>query len=105
MDAASHQPIKKAVVSILYTGIPRGGGDGGRTQNQDQQAATTDASGKNSAFDNLPAGQYQVIVMHQNYPQARMGGVHKSVQGLRRRQCLLTSLRGVVSRCDGERGT
>ena len=79
VDAASHQPVKKAAVSIMYTGVPRDGGDGGPTQNQDQHAATTDASGK-FAFDNLPAGTYQVIVMHQNYPQARMGGVHKSVQ-------------------------
>lgn len=79
VDAVSHQPVKKAVVSILYTGIPRAGGDGGRTQNQDQPAATTDASGK-FAFDNLPTGPYQVIAMHQNYPQARMGGVRKSVQ-------------------------
>jgi protocatechuate 3,4-dioxygenase beta subunit len=74
LDSVSHQPIKKAMVSINFNGVTRGDG-----LNQAPQTATTDQSGK-FAFNSLPAGHYQITVMHQNYPQTRSGPVRKSVQ-------------------------
>ncbi len=74
LDAASRQPVKKAVISISFTGMTRV-----QTQSEGPQTVTTDVSGK-FVFDNLSAGQYQLTVTHQNYPQARMGGVRKAVQ-------------------------
>jgi hypothetical protein len=66
-DAASHQPVKKASVSIQPG------------TNQTTPLAFTDASGA-FLFDNLPAGQYQLTIEHRNYPQTRMGGVRRTVQ-------------------------
>ena len=76
VDSASHQPVKKATVTLstAETDVAHG-----PTQGDRAQTATTDSSGA-FAFDGLAAGQYQLTVMHQNYPQARMGGVHKTVQ-------------------------
>src|ERR1700677_3289166 len=74
VDSASHQPVKKATVTISETGVVHG-----PTQQERAQTVTTDSSGA-FAFDSLATGQYQLTVMHQNYPQARMGGVHKTVQ-------------------------
>ena len=86
LDAVSHQPVKKATVLINFTGGARG-----QAQPQSRQAPvapntppitpriTTDTTGT-FAFDNLPVGLYQLVVIHQNYPQARMGGARKSVQ-------------------------
>jgi hypothetical protein len=73
VDSASHQPVKTAMVSINFYGMLRNPG-----QYDGPQTATTDATGT-FAFDGLPAGQYQLTVMHQNYPGARMGGVQKTV--------------------------
>jgi hypothetical protein len=75
LDAASHQPVKKAVVSMNFTGTVSTG-----TQYQDPPPVTTDVIGT-FAFHNLPTGQYQLTVMHQNYPQSRMGGPRKTIQG------------------------
>jgi Carboxypeptidase regulatory-like domain len=74
LDAISHQPVKKAAVSVNSMGSTPG-----QTQVQNRQAAITDASGT-FAFNGLPAGRYQLTVMHQSYPQARMGGARKNVQ-------------------------
>src|SRR6476620_6703694 len=89
LDAVSHQPVKKATVLINFTGGARG-----QAQPQSRQAPvapntppnttpitpriTTDTTGT-FAFDNLSVGLYQLVVIHQNYPQARMGGTRKSV--------------------------
>lgn len=73
LDSVTHQPVKKASVSLDFTGITRGA-----DQNRGTQSATTDFSGGFS-FSNLAAGDYRVRVMHQNYPQDR-GGVQKSVR-------------------------
>jgi len=74
LDAISHQPVKKAAVSVNFMGSTPG-----QTQVQNRQGVVTDASGA-FAFNGLPAGRYQLTVMHQSYPQARMGGVRKNVQ-------------------------
>jgi uncharacterized protein (DUF2141 family) len=63
LDAISHQPVKKAAVSVNFMGSTRG-----QTQVQNGQAAITDASGT-FAFNGLPAGRYQLTVMHQSYPR------------------------------------
>ncbi len=73
LDAATHQPIKKATVSLNFVGMTRGA-----NQNNGPQTAITDFNGGFS-FSALPAGDYRVIVTHQNYPQDR-GGVQKSVR-------------------------
>jgi protocatechuate 3,4-dioxygenase beta subunit len=67
LDSISRQPVKKAVVSVQFIQ------DGG------PQTVTTDSSGA-FAFSGLAAGQYELAVMHQNYPQGRFGGVHKTIQ-------------------------
>ncbi len=73
LDAATHQPIKKATVSLNFVGMTRGA-----NQNNAPQTTTTDFNGGFS-FSALPAGDYRLIVTHQNYPQDR-GGVHKSIR-------------------------
>jgi hypothetical protein len=85
VDAASHQPVKNATVSLNFGFMrPRGGTGGiitaeGAPQTEGPETVTTDLSGR-FVFDNLPAGQYSISITHQNYPQGRMGGVHKTVQ-------------------------
>jgi hypothetical protein len=74
IDAASHHPVKKATVSINSFGPHPV-----EAPNQTPQTVTTDLSGA-FAFSNLGAGQYQLTVEHQNYPQTRMGNVRKTVQ-------------------------
>jgi len=74
LDAASHQPVKKATVSIIFMGAVSA-----QTQYQAPQPALTDVSGT-FAFGDLPLGQYQLNVEHQSYPQTRMGGSRKTVQ-------------------------
>jgi protocatechuate 3,4-dioxygenase beta subunit len=76
VESASHQPVKKASVSIIFLGDATGNGP---SQKEGPHNLITDASGA-FAFNDLSPGQYQLIVTHQNYPQARMGGVHKTVQ-------------------------
>jgi protocatechuate 3,4-dioxygenase beta subunit len=78
VDSASHQPVKKASVSIIFLGDAAGIASG-PSQKEGPHNLITDASGA-FAFSDLSPGQYQLIVTHQNYPQARMGGVHKIVQ-------------------------
>ncbi len=70
-DAVTHIPIKKAMVSINpLSSTP---------QRQPPAATMTDASGA-FTIPNLQAGQYRLVVQHQNYPQARFGGVAKNVE-------------------------
>ena len=73
LDALSHQPLKKAAVSINFMGVPH------PNQNAGPQKTTTDANGS-FTFNSLYAGQYQVMVMHQNYPQPHNGAARKTVQ-------------------------
>jgi hypothetical protein len=75
LDSASHQPVKKAIVSLTFMGTTASGA----TPYQDPPPLTTDVSGT-FAFHNLPSGPYRLIVMHQDYPEARLGGVPKTVQ-------------------------
>jgi hypothetical protein len=74
IDSVSRQPVKKAKVSLMFTGAARG-----EAQAKGPQTVTTDLSGSFS-FQGLSAGEYQLNVTHQNYPQSRMGGVHKTVE-------------------------
>jgi hypothetical protein len=74
IDAASHQPVKKATIFINFLGPQPAD-----THNQARSTVTTDASGA-FAFSNLAAGQYEVIVQHQNYPQTGMRGPRKTLQ-------------------------
>ncbi len=77
-DSVTRMPLKKATVSInamFVSGI--GAANAGR--NQGPQGTVTDATGT-FAITDLPAGQYRVMIQHQNYPQARFGGVVKSVE-------------------------
>jgi hypothetical protein len=74
IDAASHQPVKKATIFVNFLGP-----QAPDAHNQAPSTATTDASGA-FAFSNLATGRYEVIVQHQNYPQAGMRGARKTVQ-------------------------
>lgn len=76
LDAASRQPVKKAAIMLNALGA---GISNGHAPNAGPQNTITDFSGK-FTFENLAAGQYQVTVMHQSYPQARMGEARRTVQ-------------------------
>ncbi len=76
VDSVTQQPVRKAVVRL--------NGSGSSPRNADEIAAAaphmvvTDATGTFQMND-LPAGQYQLTVQQDNYPQARLGGVQKTV--------------------------
>ena len=75
VDAATHQPVRKANVSILDTDPSQG-----RPQNPGRiKTVVTDASGA-FTFDDLQAGQYELTVTDRDYPETRMGGSHKGVE-------------------------
>ena len=71
-DAITHIPVKKTMVTIN----PNGNFSG---RNAGTQSATTDAGGA-FTITNLQAGPYRMMFQHQNYPQARFGGVFKTVE-------------------------
>jgi protocatechuate 3,4-dioxygenase beta subunit len=71
-DAVTHVPVKKTAV----TAYPNGNFNG---RNAGPQATTTDAGGA-FTIANMPAGKYRLMFQHQNYPQARFGGVIKTVE-------------------------
>ena len=71
LDAVTHQPVKKATVSIEFMGATPG-------QTMVPRAVITDAGGT-FEFHGLPAGRYQLTVMHQSYPQERFGRVRVQV--------------------------
>jgi hypothetical protein len=77
LDAASHQPVRKATVFINFMGDLKSMVTA-QTQRAEPQTAITDSSGK-FTFNNLSAGQYQLTVTHPSYPQGRMG-VRKTVE-------------------------
>ena len=77
LDAASHQPVRKASVFINVVGGFQSMVTA-QTQNAETQTAITDSSGT-FTFNSLFAGQYQLTVTHPSYPQGRMG-VRKSVE-------------------------
>ena len=70
-DAVTRLPVKKTMVSAQPLGDMAG-----RTRTP--AAATTDASGA-FALTDLQAGKYRLMFQHQNYPQARFGGVVKTI--------------------------
>ncbi len=70
-DALTHMPVKKTMVTITPNGP--------FTKPVGQQSTTTDASGS-FTLSNLQAGKYRLIFQQQNYPQARFGGVAKTVE-------------------------
>lgn len=72
-DAVTHLPLKKAMITLNPTQFM-----GAQPSNFGPQSATTDVSGTFS-IDNLVPGKYQLMIQHQNYPQARNGGIRKSV--------------------------
>lgn len=74
LDAVSHQPVRKATVSLLLRG-----GMGARTQNVGPQSTITDITGAFS-MNNLVPAQYMLTVQHQNYPQAQNGPARKSIE-------------------------
>jgi protocatechuate 3,4-dioxygenase beta subunit len=84
LDAITHQPVRKATVDIELIGNA-----GGQTRVQDRQGAVmlsgttqgavTDTSGT-FEFHGLPAGRYQIRVMHQSYLRLGFDGVRKNVE-------------------------
>jgi hypothetical protein len=70
-DALTHMPVKKAMVTINPNGP--------FTKPVGTQSTTTDASGA-FTLSNLQAGKYRMMFQQQNYPQARFGGVAKTVE-------------------------
>jgi len=74
-DAVSHQPVKKATVTLNFAG----GMVGVRGQDARPPSAITDLTGSFS-MNNLTPGRYQVMVQHQNYPPAQYGPVQKSIE-------------------------
>ena len=77
LDAASHQPVRKATAFINFMGGFQRMVTS-QAQNAGSQTAITDSSGK-FTFDSLSPGEYQLTVTHPSYPQGRMG-VRKSVE-------------------------
>jgi hypothetical protein len=71
-DAITKLPIKKTIVSVNPMGNPNG-------RNQGSSAATTDAAGA-FILSNLQPGKYRMTFQNQTYPQARFGGVVKTVE-------------------------
>jgi hypothetical protein len=70
-DAVTHMPVKKTLVSanpMGFNGRPQGGA-----------SAMTDAGGA-FTLTNLQAGKYRLMFQQQNYPQARFGGVVKTIE-------------------------
>ncbi len=65
-------PLKKATAVLNPMGIVNS------SKPQGPQSTTTDASGT-FHFSNLQPGSYRVMIQHQNYPQARFGGVSKTI--------------------------
>jgi hypothetical protein len=61
IDAATHQPVKKATINVNSLTAQRGAG-------LPNQAASTDATGAFS-LDALPEGRYILMATHPNYPQ------------------------------------
>jgi hypothetical protein len=70
-DAVTHLPVKKTMVSASPA-------QGVRNGTQGTQASVTDASGA-FTITNLQAGHYRLQFQQQSYPQARNGGVAKTV--------------------------
>ena len=70
-DAVTHIPVRKTMVTINPNGnFPKPAGP---------QSTMTDASGA-FTLSNLQAGRYTMRFQHQNYPQARFGGVSKNIE-------------------------
>jgi hypothetical protein len=70
-DAVTHLPVKKTTVTVMAMG--------GAGRIQEAHATTTDSSGTFS-IGNLQAGKHRLMFVQQNYPQARFGGVSKTVE-------------------------
>lgn len=70
-DALTHMPVKKTMVTINP--------NGNFTKPVGSQSTTTDASGA-FTLSNLQAGHYRLMFQQQSYPQARFGGVTKTVE-------------------------
>jgi hypothetical protein len=70
-DAVTHVPVKKVMVSANPMNV--------QGQNQGPQSVLTDASGA-FTLSGLAAGKYRVNFQHQSYPQARFGGLSKTVE-------------------------
>jgi uncharacterized protein (DUF2141 family) len=76
-DSVTRMPVKKATVSInAMFAMPVNSANAAKVQQP--QATVTDASGTFTVAS-LPPGRYRVAIQHQNYPQARFGGVSKNV--------------------------
>jgi carboxypeptidase family protein len=78
LDALTHQPVRKATIDIELIGNA-GGQTRVQQQQPQQQGAVTDTSGT-FEFHGLPAGRYQIRVMHQSYPRLGFDGVRKNVE-------------------------
>jgi hypothetical protein len=74
-DSVTRMPIRKASVSINPMMVPMNS----TGKPQMPKLTSTDASGTFTITD-LPAGQYRLIIQHQNYPQARFGGITKNIE-------------------------
>ena len=67
VDSVSHQPVKKAMVSLNHIGP-----QGFQAQSQGPAMMITDATGS-FAFESVATGQAQILVQHANYPPSRSG--------------------------------
>ncbi|HTW65773.1 MAG TPA: carboxypeptidase-like regulatory domain-containing protein [Bryobacteraceae bacterium] len=79
IDSVSRQPVKKATVSIAFTGFGLAGPAQSEPSSRTPHIVITDASGVFS-FSGLSAGEYMITVTDDKYPSARMGRVNKTVQ-------------------------
>ncbi len=84
-DSVTHMPVKKATVMVMFSGFARGAMPVSASQfnslrnAMQQQSTSTDATGTFNIASLMP-GSYRVTVQHQGYPQARYGGVVKTVE-------------------------
>jgi hypothetical protein len=81
VDAVTKQPVRKATVTLHTTSLGSQLQIGSMVRlnaGAHPPTMTTDASGA-FEFDALQAGQYQLSVQHQNYPNVQFGSMVKSV--------------------------
>lgn len=79
VDAVTHQPVRKAAVSLRPIGRGLVNRASVGAPNAGNSSTTTDASGS-FAFGNLAGGKYQISVTHQNYPESLLRGTRKTVE-------------------------
>lgn len=79
VDAVTHQPVKKAAVSLQPIGRGPVNRASAGAPNAGEPNTITDALG-GFVFENLAVGKYRISVTQQNYPESLMRGTRQTVE-------------------------